>query len=1194
MAHCNATSKTHRGPCRSIKRRRQQQQDNRLDFQSLEDRKLLATFSVTTLADGPVSGPGDLPGSLRQAIFDANANGEINEISFAAAGSIELISELPTISSALTIDGANQITIDAGDGADDRFGTGDGFRIFNVDEGTSSTIDVTLAGLTLTGGDAANGDGLIPAESGGAVLTRENLTIIESTISGNSAGDGGRGGINGLGDDGTAGGSGGGIRSYGTLALVRSTVSGNQAGRGGNGRFRASDAGNGGLGGSGGGVFSSGTMSVVSSTISANRAGQGGDGGDFSTSGGDGISGDGGGGGGIFSSGTLTVTSSTVSGNRAANPGYGGFYIDEDGESSFAPYGAYGTHGAGGGINSTGSLTLTNSIVARNRGFYSFDLQANPVQPPNASFSLIGNKDGSGLNEAQTADAQGNLIGSVGNRVAPLLGPLADNGGPTLTHALLPGSPAINSGVPSSTEPTDQRGFSLSDIDMGSFERQAIESTTLFVTSTTNSTFGDGFDSLTLPKAIELTNQNPGPDTIKFGSLFDVERTIRLSGNEMEITDTLSIEGPGRELLTIDGGQDDERIFNFSASTGNLNLSGLRLTGGRTLGSNTNAADHTFDGGGIRFLSSGVLTLTNSTVEGNSTSGSIARGGGIFTEGSLVLNNSTVSGNSTAQSFSHGGGIYTAAGTISLNQSTVSDNSTAGPGSDGGGIHTRGSNLSIINSTVSGNSTSEDNADGGGIYTRAAIVIDSSTLSGNHTSGNSADGGGIFSTAAVTLVNSTVSSNYVSSLPSNGGGIAATDDLTILQSTVTNNNVPFHFSSQGGGVWHDSSSGTIQVVNSIIAGNFGRGGSADIAQGGSGLDIDRSLVGVANGLDGPTVVGFNQSGNATDPLDPELGPLTNNGGSTKTHSLLAGSPAIDAGSNALAVGQSLTLDQRGFNRIFDAEADGSATVDIGAVELNAPLVLSTMRDEGGVLERPDSISTFSVTFNADVAISAGDLMIRNDTLGELSVDTSTLTFIYDAASRTATWDFSSIILEPAFYSFELSDTITSGGLNLDGDANGTVGGSYVEPVYVALPGDLNLDGQVNVLGDAFALVGNLGLTGGATWADGDVNDDDAVNVLGDAFILIGRLGQSVVPAAEASASATAKAAFITAPHAVATPVNSISNKTQPVGTTSDDRDQIWQAKRSIKSPTPQQLSLAGSCNIDAAFESSDLFEAEYF
>ena len=620
---------------------------------------------------------------------------------------------------------------------------------FNVDDGTSSTIDVTLAGLTLTGGDAADGDGVIPAESGGAVLSRENLTIIQSTISGNAAGNGDRGSSDGstggLGGNGTSGGSGGGIRSYGTLALFRSTVSGNLAGRGGGGGYGAADGGNGSHGGSGGGVFSSGTMTVFSSTISGNRAGGGGTGGDTGTYGGEGSGGDGGDGGGIFSSGTLTVTSSTVSGNRAGNAGFGGYFYDES--NLGIPYGAYGEYGAGGGIGSTGSLTLTNSIVAGNRSIIeASDLKADSAQTLNASFSLIGDNDGSGLNEAQTADAQGNLIGSPGLRVDPLLGPLADNGGPTLTHALLPGSPAINSGF--TTEPADQRGFSLlntANLDMGSFERQAIESTTLFVTSNFGGRPNFG---LSLRKAIEIANQSPGADTIKFSSLFDAEQTIQLLGTEreMEITDTLSIEGPGQELLTIDGGQGGERIFNFSATTGDLTISGLRLTGGQTTGNNVNAADHTFDGGGIRFLSSGVLTLTNSTVEGNSTSGDIARGGGIFTQGSLVLNNSTVSGNSTADRFAHGGGIYTAAGSVTLNQSTVSNNSTFGNGADGGGIHTRGSDLLISSSTVSGNTTTSNNADGGGIYTRAAVTLVNSTISNNHTTGSNADGGGIAAT----------------------------------------------------------------------------------------------------------------------------------------------------------------------------------------------------------------------------------------------------------------------------------------------------------------------------------------------------------------------------------------------------------------------------------------------------------------
>ena len=136
------------------------------------------------------------------------------------------------------------------------------------------------------------------------------------------------------------------------------------------------------------------------------------------------------------------------------------------------------------------------------------------------------------------------------------------------------------------------------------------------------------------------------------------------------------------------------------------------------------------------------------------------------------------------------------------------------------------------------------------------------------------------------------------------------------------------------------------------------------------------------------------------------------------------------------------------------------------------------------------------------------------------VDTSGLTFAYNVRTNTATWNFSGLVLDPSFYSFELSDNITSvaSGLAFDGDGDGTAGGDLLESVYVALPGDANLDGQVDVLGDAFALIGNLGTTTGAVWANGDFSGDGAVDVLGDAFILIGRLGQSVVPPAAGSFS----------------------------------------------------------------------------
>ena len=85
---------------------------------------------------------------------------------------------------------------------------------------------------------------------------------------------------------------------------------------------------------------------------------------------------------------------------------------------------------------------------------------------------------------------------------------------------------------------------------------------------------------------------------------------------------------------------------------------------------------------------------------------------------------------------------------------------------------------------------------------------------------------------------------------------------------------------------------------------------------------------------------------------------------------------------------------------------------------------------------------------------------------------------------------------------------------MDGDG---AGGAFIEPVYVAIPGDANLDGEVDVIDDAFALVAGLGTTSGAAWAQGDFNGDGEVDVINDAFILVANLGTSVVsPAASAA------------------------------------------------------------------------------
>ena len=104
-------------------------------------------FTVTNLNDAGT-------GSLRDAINMANGTSAADTIEFSVTGTINLESQLPSITQPVTIDGGGEITLDAGDGDDGVFATGDGFRIFNVDNAPRSTfIEVNLIGLTLTGGD---------------------------------------------------------------------------------------------------------------------------------------------------------------------------------------------------------------------------------------------------------------------------------------------------------------------------------------------------------------------------------------------------------------------------------------------------------------------------------------------------------------------------------------------------------------------------------------------------------------------------------------------------------------------------------------------------------------------------------------------------------------------------------------------------------------------------------------------------------------------------------------------------------------------------------------------------------------------------------------------------------------------------------------------------------------------------------
>ncbi len=422
--------------------------------------------------------------SLREAIFLTNTLIGHDEIFFdpAVHGQTILLTQGElAITDSLNIlgPGADLLTIDAsGNDPTSLANNGDGSRIFKIDDNNDGyQRSIHMNGLTLTGGDTA-GDG-------GAILSREFLDLFNVNVSGNSAAGGGGGiwsrrlTVNASTISGNHAATGGGVHSsnpYDYMAVFDSTVSGNSATAGGGGiyatgtnRFmriyRRTIDGN--EAGTGGGIYSSGGhLDIQESTLSGNAAtGQA---------------------GGLFSqNNSLLITSSTISGNSAGADG-GGIYSQATGFGSASIVHSTITNNlaaAGGGIAvgaSLSTMTLDHTIVAGNTGLLlGRDEVFGAIA---AAYSLIGDDTGAAI-----TDNGGNLIGTGGSPIDALLGPLADNGGPTFTHALLPTSPAVDAGNPAliagfGAPSFDQRGFPFgrtrngqgagAQIDIGAFEMQ--------------------------------------------------------------------------------------------------------------------------------------------------------------------------------------------------------------------------------------------------------------------------------------------------------------------------------------------------------------------------------------------------------------------------------------------------------------------------------------------------------------------------------------------------------------------------------------------------------------------------------------------------------------------------------------------------------------------------------------------------
>ena len=702
--------------------------------------------------------------------------------------------------------------------------------------------------------------------------------------------------------------------------------------------------------------------------------------------------------------------------------------------------------------DATANITVSNSIVA------SSSLRNLFLEGSGASFTSLGNNI---FDDASVAS----VLSSDLINTDPLLGPLADNGGPTPTHALLFGSDAIDRGnnamtldIDNRVLTTDQRGetfdrIQFNIVDIGAFESNT-ETPSLIVT--TASDVSDQSDSQTsLREAINFANSTPEVDTITFVAGLAGE-TITLSGSQLEITESVTIEGLGVDQLTISG-NDASRVFVIDDDNDNteidVTLRGLTIRDG-----NTTSGSSALTGSGAGIQNKENLTLENVAVRSN--------------------RSDLVSGNIG----SRGGGLAHSLGNLVVTASTFADNSSL----DSGGIDIASGSAQIINSTFYGNTVRGNGA---------AIRVE-----GDDTT--------------VTIRNSTIT-----------GNIGDDND---------------NGTNQAGGI--QRAGGSVTLHNTIVAGNFGgTDGEINDLAGEFASDSSHNLIGeqdsgvsLNNGTN-RNIVGDGGSGaRAIDSiLDTQITAVS--GFEDKLEFfLISNSPAVNNGSNAQAIGvdgNPLTTDQ------FDNARVQGGTVDIGSRESSfvdvatAPVITNIVRDEGGVLARPDLINTYAVTFDQDVDVSPDDLLILNQTTG-FGFFADSLS--YDSSSRTATWDLGSLSLSAAFYTFQLSDSISAvaGGLSLDGNSDGTGGDGRDETVYIAIPGDANLDGDVEVneiniflgtnTGDGATVLSNLDRPGTFTWSQGDFNGDGDVDAnqlnifngvqSGDYAIFLANLGRSVLPA----------------------------------------------------------------------------------
>ncbi|MBX7106090.1 MAG: right-handed parallel beta-helix repeat-containing protein, partial [Gemmataceae bacterium] len=895
-----------------------------LTLDRLEDRCTPAVFTVLNTSDAG-------PGSLRQAILDANALAGADSIvfdpvAFSSASTISLTTGTLTVTDSVSVigPGAGLLTLDA---KQKRGLTIDG----------PGTLAVTISGLTLTNG-STTGDG------GGIFIANESVTLDHCTISHSTALGNGGGVWAGVGSN---------------LVLTECDVVGSSAGARGGGlysdcytRFTDCSVLDNSAGKDGGGLFVRGaTLALVTSTVARNSAGK-----------------DGGGMAMDFVVGSYLV-STTVSSNRAGQHGGGVFLKSPAGPPVYDDFAiAQCTIAenraivAGGGVwADIRNVRFTNSLTAKNVAGYDSDLYS--IINQSITRSVFGELHAVGYNLG---------IGAIPPGADLKLGPLADNGGGRLTHALLPGSPCIDRGDLTLFSETDGRGAGFprqSGLfpDVGAFEAAT-------PTPVTPVARGQGYSAVDYSggSTYEFRVDYSGAVDIELSSLDDSDIRVSGPGGFSTMAKFLGLQSSqysvprtaryqftppggawdtsdyGRYTFSVEPGQVRDvagtyvaagpvgfadALFNRSvvSSVGDDGYSSLRYFLNRAPAGGTVYFDP------VLFSSPRVITLSTGELTIRAAVSVVGPGPGLLTiDGagtSRLFNIHQKSSDTTHFSgltltngrASDGGAISLTSGRLNLTDMVFKGNSATGTG---GAVWATGdwAWVSITRGDFENNAADRGGAIGATGYVNASLssfVKNVAYGAGGGavwcaSSGASCVQSAFVSNAALAGRGGAVMGNYANfegcTFAANfaliGGAAALESTGSFTSCTLVQNNA----SSTGGAINVQSAS----ILSSVFHDN--RSPSARDIQSTSTITVTRSSLESVDGI----AVGSDFQKNRPIGENPNLGTLGYYGGRTMTVPLLPGSPCIDRGPRTT----SYSTDQRGVG--FPRRV-GPAT-DIGAYE----------------------------------------------------------------------------------------------------------------------------------------------------------------------------------------------------------------------------------------------------------------------